>query len=79
MVQSGEVLVEVAGAARSVDWTGRYAEVGEVQPGEKVSLRFPMIERTDIVFIQKKKYTLVRRGNEVVAIYPRGKYYPFYQ
>ena len=32
-----------------------------------------------MVYAQKRKYTLVPRGNEVVDIYPRGRYYPFYQ
>jgi DUF1680 family protein len=78
-VQPAEVLVEVEDAIRQVSWTGRYAEIGNVQPGDRVILCFPITERTDIVFVQKKKYNLVRRGNEAVAIYPRGKYYPFYQ
>ena len=78
-VQPAEVMVEVDNATRNVGWSGRYAEIGDVQSGQMVRLCFPMVDRRDGIFIQKKKYNLVRRGNEVVKIYPRGKYYPFYQ
>ena len=74
-----EARVQVNGSERSLGWAGRYAQVGGVQPEDRVTLTFPIAERTDEVFIQKRKYTLVRRGNDVVAIYPRGRYYPFYQ
>ncbi len=47
--------------------------------GQSVTLTFPIEERQDAVYAQKRRYSLVRRGNDVVAIYPRGKYYPFYQ
>ena len=73
------VRVQVNGADRRVGWSGRYAQVGEVGPGDVATLTFPIAERTDVVHIQKRKYTLVRRGNDVVGIFPRGKYYPFYQ
>jgi hypothetical protein len=33
----------------------------------------------DEAWIQKEKYTLVRKGNEVVAIDPPGRYCPLYQ
>ena len=42
-------------------------------------LRFPIAECKDVIYIEKRKYTIVRRGNDVVEIYPRGRYYPFYQ
>ena len=47
--------------------------------GQSVTLTFPIEERQDVVHVQKRRYTLVRRGNDVVSIFPRGKYYPFYQ
>ena len=31
------------------------------------------------MWVQKEKYTLVRKGNDVVAIDPPGKYGPLYQ
>ena len=64
---------------RTVGWDGRYVRVGEVRPGDLVAVVFPIGERTDVVYVQKRKYTLVRRGNDVVSIFPRGQYYPFYR
>lgn len=74
-----EVRVQVNATERSVGWDGRYVRVGAVKPGDVVAVVFPIYERTDVVYAQKRKYTPVRRGNEVVDIYPRGRYYPFYQ
>ena len=74
-----EVRVQVNAADRIVGWDGRYVKVGAVGPGDVVAVFFPINERTDVVYVQKRKYTLVRRGNEVVEIYPRGSNYPFYR
>ena len=78
-VKPGEVRVQVDGADREVGWDGRYAEVGEVKPGEVATMTFPIAERADAVWIEKEKYTLVRKGNDVVAIDPPGRYCPLYQ
>ena len=56
--------------------TSRWARF---EPGDTAIVTFPIAERRDVVYIEKRKYTLVRRGNDVVEIYPRGRYYPFYQ
>ena len=78
-VRAGDVRCEVAGGARDLGWEGRYAKVGSVKPGDRVSLIFPIAERTDVVYVEKERYTLVRKGNEVVSIDPPGKYCPLYQ
>ena len=78
-VKPRDVRVHVNAAERTVGWDGRYAKVGEVRPGDSVALVFPIDERTDVVYVEKRKYTLVRRGNDVVEIFPRGRYYPFYR
>ena len=36
-------------------------------------------ERIDNVTIEKETYTLIRKGNEVVAIEPPGRFCPLYQ
>ena len=74
-----DVRVQVNATERTVGWDGRYVRVGEVRPGDLVAVVFPIGERTDVVYVQKRKYTLVRRGNDVVSIFPRGQYYPFYR
>jgi hypothetical protein len=78
-VEPNEVRCEVAGAERDLGWEGRYARVGSVKAGERVTLTFPIAERTDVVYVEKEKYTLVRKGNEVVSIDPPGKNCPLYQ
>ena len=77
--QPHEARIQVDGSDRNITWNGRYAQVGRVDAGQTVTLTFPIEERQDVVHVQKRRYTLVRRGNDVVSIYPRGKYYPFYQ
>jgi hypothetical protein len=78
-VRPGEVRVQVGGAERQVDFAGRYAQVGAVKPGEVVATTFPIVERTDTVWIEKDRYALVRKGHEIVAIDPPGRYVPLFQ
>jgi hypothetical protein len=78
-VKPGETRCEVNGEQRRLDWNGRYAQIGPVIPGDVATLTFPISERTEVVYIEKAAYTLLRKGNEVVSIDPPGRYYPFYQ
>jgi hypothetical protein len=78
-VTPGETRCQVNGAERSLDWDGRYAHVGSVLSGAVATLSFPIAERSEVVHIEKQRFTLVRKGNEVVSIDPQGKYYPLYQ
>ena len=78
-VTPAETRVQVNGVDRRVSWAGRYAEVGQVNPQDTASLTFPIAERTDTVYVEKERYTLVRKGNDVVAIDPPGRYNPLYQ
>ena len=66
-------------ADRRVEWDGRYCKVGAVAPGDTVTLTFPIGERTDVVHIEKDRFTLLRRGNDVVSIDPPGRIHPLYQ
>ena len=78
-VTPAETRCRVAGVDRSPEWNGRYANVGAVKPGDVVSLTFPIAESTDVVWIEKRQYSLVRKGNEVVRIDPPGQICPLYQ
>ena len=78
-VKPEQVRVRVSGAEREVGWDGRYAEVGAVKPGDVATMTFPISERTDVVYVEGERYTLVRKGNDVVAIDPPGRYCPLYQ
>lgn len=61
-------------------WEGRYAIVGNVKPNDKVSVKFPISEKTVTVDIEKRKYILTIKGNDVVNINPPGgRYGALYQ
>ena len=63
---------EVDGQERKLGWNGRYAKVGNVGTGSIVRLTFPIAERSEVVWIEKRRYKIVRKGNEVVSIDPPG-------
>ena len=66
-------------AACRIEWNGRYARVGGVKAGDSVAVSFPIEERTDEIHVEKRRYTIVRRGNEVVSVDPPGVFCPLYQ
>ena len=78
-VHTKDVRVQVLCADRTPSFNGRYVHIGEVQPGDVAVVRFPIDERDDIVHIEKRRYALVRKGNEVVVIDPHGRHRPLYQ
>ncbi len=78
-VKPEEACCTVDGKRRDLTFEGRYAQVGAVQAGQTVTLSFSIPERTDRVIVEKRPYTLIRRGNEVVWIDPPGKNCPLYQ
>jgi hypothetical protein len=42
-------------------------------------LKFPIYERVEDVHIEKQRYILTIKGNDVVDINPPGKYGPLYE
>ena len=74
-----DLVTRVDGTVRETTQQGRYAVAGEVAPGQTVTCCFPLPNRTDHVHIEKRPYTLKRRGNDVIAIDPPGRYLPLYQ
>ena len=69
----------VNGKHRELGWEGRYALVGAVTARGEATLRFPIPEQKRETDIQHQHYRLITRGNEVVDIYPRGRFSPLYQ
>jgi Beta-L-arabinofuranosidase, GH127 len=69
----------INGHVRTVRWQGRYIDLGTVNPGDKVTVEFPISEQTIRERIGPVTYTLVLRGNTVVSIDPKGKNVPLYQ
>ena len=61
------------------EFEGRYASMGKVTPGDTVSLEFDIFEETKTVIIEKHKYRITKRGNDVVNIDPKGINSPLYQ
>lgn len=78
-VQPQDAICSVNGKPHELTADGRYVSVGTRAVGDRVTLTFPITERTNVVFIEKSCYTLVRRGNEVVSIDPPGRKCPLYQ
>jgi len=80
-VETGSLLLvcKVNGESRPLHWAGRYVEVGSASPGDKITVNFPISERTVREKIGAGTYTLTLRGNTVVSIDPAGVNGPLYQ
>jgi hypothetical protein len=78
-VRPGDARVQVDGIDRRVGFEGRYAQIGEVKPGQMATMMFPIAETRESITVEKAAYTVVRKGSEVVKIDPPGKYCPLYQ
>lgn len=76
---SPQIMCKVNGASREVHWDGRYISVGAANPGDKLTVTFPISERTVKERIGAGTYTLIIRGNTVVSIDPPGENGPLYQ
>ena len=57
---------------------GRYL-VTRAKAGDTVSLRCPLVERTEELNIEAKDYRVEVRGNEIVDIDPPGEHHPIFQ
>jgi DUF1680 family protein len=73
------VVCRVNGKDARFDWSGRYIKVGALAPRDRVTMTFPISERTIKVTTLGVEYALVLRGSTVVSIDPPGKYCPYYQ
>jgi hypothetical protein len=76
---SQEVICTVNGRSRSLQWQGRYVEAGHAKPGDTITVKFPISERTVQETIGGVSYKLEIRGNTVVSIDPPGKNGPLYE
>lgn len=77
-VQPAEACVRLNDREHCAGINGRYLRLGPVRPGDLVRLSFPLDERQDEAWIEKTRYILVRRGNEVVHVEPPGTRCPLY-
>ena len=74
-----EVEVTVGDKGRRAQMEGRYLLIGELRPGDRVVLTFPLSERVVHRVIGEIPYRLELRGANVVSIDPRGAAYPLYE
>lgn len=78
-VKPEDVKCTVNGKNIKIVFDGRYLQAGTVYKGDEVVVEFPIYEKTVIIIVEKQKYTITLRGNDVVAIDPPGKNRPLYQ
>ena len=76
---SQQVSCTVNGRPRSLRWQGRYVEVGHAKPGDTITVKFPISERTVQETIGGISYKLEIRGNTVLSIDPPGRNGPLYE
>ncbi len=74
-----KVSCKVNGQGQELTWSGNYVEVGDLKRGDRVSVEFPMREKTLFRVIGRLPYKLTIKGNTVVEIDPKGKINPLYQ
>jgi hypothetical protein len=78
-VKSGQFDCQIDGTRHEVGYDGRYAVVGPVSAKAVVQVRFPIGERVEAVDIEKQRYILTIKGNDVVDIDPPGRFCPYYE
>lgn len=62
-----------------LEWADRYIRLGPLAVEDRVTIRFPIHERTERLTVLGVDCTLIVRGNTVVAIDPPGRIRPLYQ
>ena len=73
-----DVRIRVNEQNRQAGWYVCYAHVGEVNPEDMVTMTSPIKEQAEDAWIQKERYALVRKGNEIVWIDPPGRNCPLF-
>jgi hypothetical protein len=76
---SEEVSCAVNGRSRSIRWQGRYVDVGHAKPGDLITVKLPIGERTVQETMGGVSYKLEIRGSTVLSIDPPGRNGPLYE
>jgi hypothetical protein len=76
---SARVLCRANNASRQVNWQGRFVSLGRGEPGDTITLTFPIEERVVKEKLGNVVYTLTLRGTTVVSVDPPGKNGPLYE
>jgi len=77
-VKGHETVCRVNSTLRRPGTEGRFLNIGRCSQGDRISITFPLEERTVKETIGGVAYTLVLRGSTVVSIDPPGKNGPLY-
>lgn len=75
----GQVACMVNGARHDFVRAGSYVDVGGLRCGDRLTVEFPIRERTVFREIGDGAYELQIRGNTVVGVAPKGTIYPLYE
>ncbi|RKZ72810.1 MAG: hypothetical protein DRQ57_16315, partial [Gammaproteobacteria bacterium] len=78
-VKPEDASATVDGKSRDISFSGRYAQLGDVNAGQTATLSFPISERDEKTTIMGKEYSLRIKGNTVIGISPQGQHCPIYQ
>jgi hypothetical protein len=76
---SEQVSCRVNGQRRPLKWQARYVDLGHAKPGDTVTVKFPISDRTVQERIGGVSYKLEIRGNTVLSIDPPGRNGPLYE
>ena len=74
-----DVTCTVDSVERSASFHDRYLHVGQVQPGDVISVRFSITEIKRLLEIEKRGYGVTIRGADIVEMKPSGVLGPFYE
>ncbi len=78
-IDKEKVKCSVDGEARSYSWEGQYLVAGKAEPGNVITLEFPIEERTVTLESYEHKYEAVFKGNDCVSIEPGGENVPIFR
>lgn len=73
-----QVSCSVNGKQRWCVWEGSYIRIGAVQPGDKVVVAFPVVEKTLQRDIKSHSYTVTMRGFTIVDLQPHADVTPLF-
>jgi hypothetical protein len=74
-----QVKANRGGTAVPVRWSGRYVQLGPVNPGDTLAVTFPIFTHTARQTIAGVDYTMQIRGNTVTSMSPGGENGPLYR
>ena len=69
----------VRGESKALEWEGRYCSAGGAEPGDTVSLSFPIAAEDKRVWVEKEALMYTVKGNDVIGVDPPGVDAPIYR